>query len=108
MKWFVLLGCLLLLTVTEAQAFRCGRQLVQIGDRKLDVLEKCGEPEWTEQRSAFRGSRLRHPYGALTLDQYEEVIIDEWIYNFGRRRFRQFLLFENGILKQIDDLGYGR
>ena len=108
MKISTLLVCLLWLAATEVQAFRCGRQIVQIGDRKLDVLEKCGEPEWAEQRTGFRGSRLRHPYGALTLDQYEEVIIDEWIYNFGRRRFKQFLLFENGVLKQIDDLGYGR
>ncbi|OAI09998.1 hypothetical protein A1359_17470 [Methylomonas lenta] len=97
----------LLLVATDALAFRCGRQLVQVGDHKLDVLEKCGEPEWADQRMGVRGSRLRHPYGALEIDQYEQVVIDEWVYNFGRRKFKQFLYFENGILKDIQSLDYG-
>ncbi|QPK63658.1 DUF2845 domain-containing protein [Methylomonas sp. LL1] len=99
--------CLLLCT-TDAQAFRCGRQLVQEGDHKLDVLEKCGEPEWTDQRITVVASRLRHPYGALEYDQYEEIVIDEWVYNFGSRKFKQFLQFENGVLKKIKNLSYGR
>lgn len=106
MKNLLLILCLLL-TSTDALAFRCGRKLVQVGDYKLDVLEKCGEPEWTDRRYAMRASRLRHPYGALELDQYEEVVIDEWIYNFGPRRFKQYLEFENGVLKKIDNLDYG-
>ena len=107
MKQAAFLLCLLICT-TDALAFRCGRQLVQVGDHKLDVLEKCGEPEWADQRTAVVGSRLRHPYGALQYDQYEEVVIDEWIYNFGSRKFKQFLRFENGILKKIENLDYGR
>lgn len=106
MKNLLLILCLLL-TSTDALAFRCGRKLVQVGDYKLDVLEKCGEPEWTDRRYAMRASRLRHPYGALELDQYEEAVIDEWIYNFGPRRFKQYLEFENGVLKKIDNLDYG-
>jgi len=103
----VLLFCLSL-TMSDALAFRCGRELVQVGDHKLEVLEKCGEPEWADQRIALMGSRLRHPYGALVEDRYEEVVIDEWIYNFGRRKFKQFLQFENGILRKIQKQGYGR
>jgi len=99
---------LFLLISTNAQAFRCGRQLVQVGDHKTDVLEKCGDPEWTDQRTVVLRSRLRHPYGALQFDQYEEVTIDEWIYNFGSRKFKQRLQFENGILKKIENLDYGR
>jgi hypothetical protein len=106
MKRLALLLCLLLMA-TEAQAFRCGRKLVQIGDHQLDVLEKCGEPEWADERVGARGSRLRHPYGALEIGQYEQIVIEEWIYNFGRRKFKQFLYFENGILKDIRSLDYG-
>ena len=98
----------LLLVIGDALAFRCGRRLVHVGDHKLDVLEKCGDPEWAEQRVALRSSRLRHPYGALEEGRYEEVLIDEWIYNFGRRKFKQFLQFENGVLKKIEQLDYGR
>src|SRR5574343_415246 len=103
----VLLVLLLSVWVHDAMALRCGRQLVQVGDHKLDVLDRCGEPQWTDQRMGVRGNRLRHPYGALELDQFEQVLIDEWVYNFGPRKFKQYLYFENGILKKIDNLDYG-
>jgi len=92
----------------DALAFRCGRKLVQVGDHQLDVLEKCGNPEWADQRIAMRSNLLRHPYGTLEEGRYEEVVIDEWVYNFGPRKFKQFLQFENGILKKIKRLDYGR
>ena len=107
MKESVLLICLLLV-IGDALAFRCGRKLVQVGDHELDVLNKCGDPEWTGQRIAVRSSNLRYPYGVLQEGQYEEIVIDEWIYNFGPRKFKQFLRFENGILKKIYKLDYGR
>ncbi|PPD31499.1 MAG: hypothetical protein CTY19_13995 [Methylomonas sp.] len=103
----VLLVVLLSVLAHDAMALRCGRKLVQIDDHKLDVLERCGEPQWTEQRMGVRGSRLRHPYGGLQLEQFEQILIDEWVYNFGPRKFKQYLYFENGILKKIDNLDYG-
>lgn len=106
MKRFLLLACLLL-TVTDALALRCGRQLVQVGDHQLEVLDKCGEPDWTEQRVAVRGNRLRHPDGVLEESRYVEVVIDEWLYDFGPRKFKQLLQFENGVLKEIKNLDYG-
>ncbi len=102
-----LLVLMLSLLCNDVLAFRCGRQLVQVGDHKLDVLDRCGEPQWTDQRMGVRGSRLRHPYAALELEQFEQILIDEWIYNFGPRKFKQYLHFENGILKTIDNMEYG-
>jgi hypothetical protein len=96
-----------ILLAADANAFRCGRELVQVGAHKNDVLEKCGDPESMDERIAVRGSRLRHPYGALEIDQYEEIVIEEWVYNFGPRKFKQFLLFEDGVLKKIHNLSYG-
>ena len=109
MKHIYLILCILLCIggVSEASPFRCGNKLVHVGDHKLEVLQKCGEPEYADQRSGLVGSRFRYPRGTLNIDQYEQVIIDEWIYNFGPSQFKQFLLFENGILKEIQDLGYG-
>lgn len=98
---------LILLAANDAYAMRCGHQLVHIGDYKMDVLEKCGEPDSVDKRFGARGSRLRHPRGTLEIDQYEEVEIEEWIYNFGPRQFKQLLEFENGQLKSIRNLGYG-
>ena len=106
MRVWLLAACLLL-TTNYALAFRCGRQLVHEGDHKTDVLDKCGEPYWMDERIAVRGSRFRHPFGALEISDYEEVLIEEWTYNFGRRKFKQFLQFENGVLMNIKSLGYG-
>ncbi len=102
----ILIICLCLVA-TEAMALRCGNRLVQTGDYKWDVLEKCGPPEWQDERMGIRGTRLRHPFGALQEDRYEEVLIEEWVYNFGPRKFKQFLQFENGVLIKIRNLEYG-
>ncbi|MDX8128814.1 DUF2845 domain-containing protein [Methylomonas sp. OY6] len=103
----ILLGLGMLVVAGDALALRCGHKLVQVGDYKAEVLDKCGEPDAVEQRRAIRGSRLRHPYGALEVDQFEEVLIEEWIYNFGPRKFQQLLEFEDGELKKISNLSYG-
>ncbi len=44
----ILAACL---TAPAAQAFRCGTELVQKGDRKFDVIEKCGEPDFRESHA---------------------------------------------------------
>lgn len=104
-KW--LLALAIFAVAGDALALRCGRKLIQIGDYKSEVLDKCGEPDSIEERRAIRGTRLRHPYGALELDRFDEVLIEEWVYNFGPRKFQQLLEFEDGELKKIRNLDYG-
>lgn len=103
----IIVTILLLMFASSAYAFRCGHRLVKIGDHKSDVIQKCGEPDSVQERRAIRGSRLRHPNGILEIDQFQEVLIEEWTYNFGPRKFQQFLQFEDGALKKVEDLGYG-
>lgn len=105
MRAILLLSTLLL--TSNAYALRCGHQLVQIGDYKMDVLDKCGDPDSIDRRTAIKGNRLRHPLGTLEIDRFEEVEIEEWVYNFGRRKFKQLLQFENGRLIEIRELDYG-
>ena len=93
-----------------AQAFYCGHFVVMEGDYKLQVLQKCGEPDYQESRVEYRsmvlrGSGINQP--GLDLIQEVPVNIDEWTYDFGRHRFMQWLYFENGRLLAIKTLGYG-
>ena len=37
----------------------------------------------------------------------QEVVITEYVYNFGPRKLMRRLLFEGGILVSIETLGYG-
>ncbi|RPI38513.1 MAG: DUF2845 domain-containing protein [Nitrospiraceae bacterium] len=87
-----------LITAVDAYGLRCGDNLVDVGDRKIDVLAKCGEPvvidEWYEEESFRRSSVSIH--------------VEEWTYNFGPTRFIYFLKFKNGQLVEIrtGDHGY--
>ena len=115
-KFFLLLLCLIF--SCPSFALRCGHELVDIGDNKNDVYDKCGEPESINSHIERRGASniasirrrlnpgLSFNYGQ---EQYAEVdvMIDEWIYDFGRRRLQHYLRFENGSLKEIKTLGRG-
>lgn len=99
--------------------FRCGTRIISEGDRKFDVLKKCGEPTDQSRRVEKRIKRdfYRDLFPARELresEKYreprfvEEIIeIDEWIYNFGSTQFIRYLTFENGILVRIETGDYG-
>jgi hypothetical protein len=99
----LLLGGLLL--AGEARAFRCGSDLIQPGDRQIQVLAACGEPVsrygWEEIQSG-RFSR----YGRLW-DTVEKVQVEEWVYNQGPQYFLRILRFKNGELVKIERGDYG-
>lgn len=37
----------------------------------------------------------------------EEVELTEYVYNFGPRKLMRRLIFEGGVLKKIETIGYG-
>lgn len=103
---------LILLSISgEASAgsnIRCGHNLAELGDHKVYVYDLCGAPESIDTRTKIIGNTLHHPRRTLDIQQYEEIEVEEWVYDFGSRRFRQYLRFENGRLVEIKDLKKGR
>ncbi len=93
--------------LNSAFAMRCGQKLVEPGNRRSDVIARCGQPDSIETHTKIIGSTLNYPYGTPYLQQYEEVQVEEWIYNFGSSRLQQYLRFENGRLKEVRSLGRG-
>jgi hypothetical protein len=87
---------------------RCGNRLIELWDDKYTVLDICGEPESVSYRTKIVGTILHHPRRTLDIEQYEEVQVEEWVYNFGRYRIKQLLRFENGVLVEIIDLKRGK
>ena len=97
--------------------FRCGPEIISIGDRRQEVLRKCGEPTsvdvWDEVRikrdfgSRFFAPRQDYP-GRIPLLVEELVQVEEWEYNLGPGKFIRYLRFENGWLTRITlgDYGY--
>ena len=91
----------------QAVAMRCGHDLVDVGDHIEEVLDHCGEPQSVDTRTKIVGSTFRHPRRTLDIQQFEEIQVEEWVYNFGNSRLKQYLRFENGVLKEIKSLGRG-
>lgn len=109
---FVIIGA------TPAHAFRCGNKIVIENMHEQHVLSVCGEPtsirhlgytlrdiNRPRRRSLGSGGVIwRHP----GLGYYaQEVVVTEYIYNFGPRKFMQRLVFEGGFLVRIESIGYG-
>jgi len=67
----------------SAESFRCDGNLVQMGDTKYIVKEKCGEP--------------------TTKQELGEI----WVYDFGPDRFVYYVKFSNGAVFRIYTGGYG-
>jgi len=107
---------LLLLVASGASTsdFRCGSGIISPGDRRFDVLRKCGNPDNVEVREEVRikrdlGARLflpgEEPPGFLFAKVL--VTVEEWEYNLGPGRFIRYLTFENGRLIKINIGDYG-
>jgi len=82
------------------------------------VRRACGDPTTvrflgTAVRSAHIPTRRRLTPG-ISGDRNgyygyysQEVVLTEYVYNFGPRKFMRRLLFEGGVLVSIEKIGYG-
>ena len=78
--------------------FRCGTDVVQLGDSNYRVLAKCGPPTNTE----YIGSNYNYPMPSGELRD-----IEQWIYNRGATDFVYMLMFRGGALIDISRGGRG-
>jgi len=116
-KYSLLLAAgLIAASAAPAYALRCGTSLVLEGQSKYEVLQRCGQPSYTDEHMEYRRV-LPNAFPPAPVDSenfgygfpaVREVRIEEWIYNFGPTRLMQSLVFENGRLMRIRNLGYGQ
>jgi hypothetical protein len=100
-----------------ADGMSCGNRLVSRGDSLYQVRSVCGEPDDAQRRVETRRERrrVRVPcqHGSrdqrceTTVEHTTDVVVDEWTYDFGRRRFLRFLTFVDGRLATVNTGGYG-
>ncbi|VVP84404.1 DUF2845 domain-containing protein [Pseudomonas fluorescens] len=90
-KWLAAMA--LTFVVGQASAsdtLRCGSQLINLGDRASEVLNKCGEPVSRDVLGYKRSANRR-----------EEFQVEEWTYGPNNGMY-QYLRFEGSRLKRID------
>ena len=67
------------------------------------IVDKCGAPTETILHKIIRVSQIN---GEI---QQETITVEDWIYDFGSRRFLVVLRFNDGYLVNVQqDFGYGR
>jgi hypothetical protein len=79
-------------------SFRCDGGLVSVGDSKVDLLARCGEPTLVEERPAKQWTST----GARAF-----VTVERWTYNFGPNRFLQFVTLVTGKVTAVERGSYG-
>ncbi len=102
----LVLGCLPCLSV--ADSVECGNRIITRGSSSAELAAFCGDPAQVNKSSNYvgGGGRVRGPNGVVS-GAVEEVVVEIWTYNFGPDRLMQRVRIENGIVVQIDSLGYG-
>jgi hypothetical protein len=99
----------------HGSALRCGSRLISEGDTKFKLLAVCGEPQhidyWEEERTYRSYTKDTHNFNYST--HYQEgqfqkpnfikelVLVEEWTYNHGPRRFMDHVRLEKGRVKKI-------
>lgn len=84
----------------QADNFRCPNgAIVSTGDSMSQVYIECDPPSFkntrTESESGYRGATIL-------------INVEEWTYNEGPHRLVHLLVFRNGILTEVQTLGYGK
>lgn len=85
-------------------SMRCGSKLVQVGDSKVDILAKCGEPALREKIT--RGTSVKKSKRGSTVEEHSRDN-EQWTYNFGPQDFLYTLTFDGVEVKSIGRGGRG-
>jgi hypothetical protein len=99
---------LLLALPAHADAMRCGSRLVSDGATRTKVRELCGEPSDVTTRTILR--RPYYDYHGRIIhfgDGLIEVPVEVWTYNFGPYKLMRRVRFVDGLVEEIETLGYG-
>ena len=97
----------------QADGMRCKERLVSNGDPQYVVQERCGPPDAVSQRMEQRRvvDYISIPCGnsvcSRAVERSVDVLVEEWTYDFGKRRFLQFVQFVNGRVDRVVSGGYG-
>jgi hypothetical protein len=87
---------------------RCDSSAIRVGDRKLDLLARCGPPMARDYRREKRAPVP--PAGAFATSPVAlfHVDVETWTYDFGPRQFTALVVLENGTIVGVERGSYGR
>lgn len=103
-RWLVMLA--LSSGVARADgSLRCGGRLVSVGDARIDLLGRCGEPTFRERRIDERWEGVT--VGAVGQGLRTTSVVEDWSYDFGPGSFVHVVTLVNGRITAIERRSYG-
>ena len=86
----------------------CDVAAIKVGDAKLDLLARCGEPALMEMRK--ENLALASARDAQLLSHATPRDVEVWTYDFGPQSFVRFVVLDGGVVVRIDtgSRGYAR
>ncbi len=104
----VALGLLLAPSLLFGESIRCGSQLILKGSTSEDLLEYCGKPTQVTSNGTTHGLLGNTYRGSGVIGEATgDIVVETWTYDFGPNQLMQRIRIENGVVVQIDSLGYG-
>lgn len=105
--WLALAAALLAPLDARAESLRCEGRSAEVGDSRLSVLHKCGEPLLRDQYCApVYTPHSPYPVPAPWVGTVAPCIaIDEWLYDRGPGNLMAVVRFRQGVVQSIE---YGR
>jgi len=105
---FAILGLLLAPALLFAESIRCGSQVIEKGSTSADLLEYCGKPTQITRNGTVNGL-IGNTYAAdgITSQATGDFEVETWTYDFGPNQLMERVRIENGIVVQIESMGYG-
>jgi len=103
-----LLILIVLLTVSlfpfqaSADSLSCEGGIVSNGDGVVDLLMKCGQPDWKESHQEEFTDRF-----APGLKQRTYITVEQWTYNFGPQQLMRTVTLKNSVITDIRTGRYG-
>jgi hypothetical protein len=93
---------------TAADSFSCGSKIITSGMPDAEVRAACGDPAEVKRDSILRRPTIwRQGQPVAVGEERVALPVERWLYNFGPNRLMLRLRFEDGVLVEVQTLGYG-
>jgi len=103
--WIAACATLVLLMSPSArgESLRCNGQIASVGDSRLSVLQKCGEPAMRD--SFCKPVEVLTPWSVYPVIVPPQLapceLIDEWLYDRGQGNLYATVRFQRGVVDSI-------
>jgi Protein of unknown function (DUF2845) len=88
-------------------AMRCGSKIIDRGTSSAEVTSFCGPPVQVDRTTAYQGGKtIRDGNGRVT-GTGADIQIEFWTYNFGPNLLMERVRIEDGVVVEVQSLGYG-